>query len=148
MVGKIGKMNGIESLKKTYRIVMGLTLATSVLVAVILSVFSAGNVLLLCAVTLTAIVLLFLYHGFAANLFYFKALENDPEGVARFYMVHLMIKFIVGAVIAFAGSMVLGTPLKKVFVITFALVFFMTLIAESYAFVQIEKKKHLNETIQ
>lgn len=136
------------NLKKTYRNVMGLTLATSVVVAVVIAAFSATNVLLLFAVTLTAIALLFLYHGFAASLFYFKALEHNPEGVARFYMVHLMIKFIVGAIIAFAGSMVLGTPLKKVFVITFALVFFMTLIAESYAFVQIEKKKHLNETIQ
>lgn len=141
-------MNGIETLKKTYRNVMGLTLIVSVLAAIIIAAFLESHDLKASVVTLIAVMLLFGYHALTAKLFYFKALEQESEAVTRFYMVHLLVKFIVSAVIAFAGSIVLGIPYNKIFVITFALVFFLTLIAESYAFVQIEKKKRLNETIQ
>lgn len=141
-------MNGIETLKKKYYHVMGLTLIVSVLAAILIAAFSGIHVVKVSVVTLSAVALFFVYHAIVAKYFYFKALNHEAEAVARFYMVHLLIKFIVAAVIAFVGSIVLGVPYNKIFVITFALVFFLTLIAESYAFVQIEKKKRLNETIQ
>lgn len=88
-----------------------------------------------------AIFLLYSISALALRL-YLKVLKQKPKNIARFYMAYQLVKVVASGVIAACGSFLVGKPYSRSFVILFAIAFFLSLITESYSFIQTEKKLH------
>ena len=71
-------------------------------------------------------------------------LQKSPSEIARFYLVHLAIRFLLGGVFLAAARIFLTETERKPGMICFGAFFLWTLIADSFLFVRIEKK--LNDT--
>lgn len=93
----------------------------------------------------TSIFLLYLLPILASRI-YFSTLADKPENVARFYMIYLLAKFVYSAIIIGIGGYLVDDSAKKMLMLLLAVTFIVSLVVESYLFIQTEKKISHNET--
>lgn len=134
-----------QSIKRKFGIaIMGaLVVSVAVAIATLAATGQMSGAVLYSV--LLAVLALYAYEYLTAFL-YFRLWKDKQPNIARFYMVHQLVKLLISGAIAAIGSMALGKPANKMYLILFTFAFLTSLIAESYAFVQTEKKMN-NETI-
>lgn len=74
-----------------------------------------------------------------SSICYFRQLDKTPAGLARYYMIHTLARFIVGGLIMLLLSSLANAEYKLI-LIGFCAVFILTLIFESLMFVHVEKR--------
>lgn len=83
-------------------------------------------------------VLLLDYYGLS-SFFYFRTLNKSADSLTRYYLVHMLLRFVVCGAIALAGSAFLDENVK-VYLLSFCTYFIVTLTCESFIFVYFEKQ--------
>ena len=84
--------------------------------------------------------LILVIYRIIASHFFFKTIEKKVNDTTRFYMVHTLTRLLLGGVLAYLCTMLVG---QKAVVVCFGIFFILTLMVESIWFVSIEKT--LNE---
>jgi hypothetical protein len=131
----------MKSIRKRYL----LTIGSAFILCLAVACFCCANNSAVLLIASISIFLLYLLPLLASGV-YFKTLADKPENVARFYMIYLLVKFVYSAVIIGAGNFLIEGSARKTLVLLLAVIFIVSLIVESYLFIQIEKKISHNET--
>ena len=86
-----------------------------------------------------------LLYTWLSSVFYFRVLEQTPQAVARYYMIHMLARFVFSGIVLFVCNYLVGVGVKPA-LIGFAVLFLLTLFGESCMFVHIERNLNENKS--
>lgn len=135
------KEGQIKHFQNIYCVSMLITVVAgfAAILVIVMNLFEVGK--FFYSIFSSSCVILNSYYIISSSI-YFKTLKKAPQNVARYYMIHMLVRFVVCGIIAVAGGLILKEDVK-VFLLSFCIFFVLTLVCESFVFVYFEKK--LNE---